>query len=546
MAKTLFSDFFKCINSYDCTDNATMHWAENQSAESFCGFTDALEKVGYALYTRREENGNLFATYIKDNEVLNAYFTPCDGKVRMITERGVGLPPRAEDNSFSKKTAPLVTQLKTGNLKRDCGMSYIIRLSDGRFILIDTQFDEYEEADRLLETLREQNTVFEKPVFAACFFTHPHDDHISSFVRLMKEYSDEVVFGDIIYNWANPESMPYSVDTAYFDEAVKKLEGANIIKARSGQSFCYADAVFDVLFVPDDLYPERFADFNSSSLVMRMELAGRRFMWMGDTLYDSCGVITSRYSDESLKSEFLQVPHHGYYGGSVEMNKLIEPEVLLWSVPDYRYKEKWGIPQNKALLECGKVKNIFVSGRYQTVIDAEKPVPDAPLPPNFAEGEVIYQSDFTKRVIDLGWSAITCGGTDLKGAELALKNGRCIWQAEGKTILEILQAFTLEKTPSYKMEFTGRILKKPAKFGLIYNNPTPIEWQDKLFAEIEAAEGEFSINLALDAEKGVAKLRYNNKTLSECEYKPAGLHGLQVMLEQGRIEIENIKVTGGR
>ena len=82
---------------------------------------------------------------------------------------------------------PLLTQIKPTYFSVDCGMAYIIRLSDGRFVLIDAMYGEYDEMDRVYDLLCEQNLLNDIPTIAMWFFTHPHDDHVGWISRDAKE-----------------------------------------------------------------------------------------------------------------------------------------------------------------------------------------------------------------------------------------------------------------------------------------------------------------------------------------------------------------------
>ena len=45
---------------------------------------------------------------------------------------------------------PLLTQVRTAYFSADCGMAYIMRMCDGKFVLIDSNWGEYEEPEHLL------------------------------------------------------------------------------------------------------------------------------------------------------------------------------------------------------------------------------------------------------------------------------------------------------------------------------------------------------------------------------------------------------------
>lgn len=527
MEKQLFAESFQDTYSCQCSEGAELFGAQEENEISYEAFLEQLIKNGFSLYTQNKIGNNLFATYVKNERVVNVYFTPCDRKVRMVSETKTALPPRNEDNRYLSKVAPLITQLQLTNLTIDCGMSYVIRLCDGRFILIDSAFNEYEETERLLEILKKQNTVFEKPVIAACLISHSHNDHLGALTRLMQDYKDEIVFGDFIYNWPNPEMTVMNKETDHqaFDELVCKTQGARIIHARSGQRFCYADAVFDVLFCCDDMYPEFISNYNDSSLITVMKMNGKKILWMGDGHTKAVACLVDRYDANDLKCDILQVTHHGYRGGSTELYQKVDPEALLWPVPDYWYQEVKHWENNEFFLRSKHLKHIYISGRGHISLNMRDELPAVKPEPRYGEGEIIYAEDFEKeRIIDLKWSALTGGSTGFTGADLELKSGRCIWKGieTSRTVLEILRPGLLEDAGSYEMILNGEVIKKAEEFGVIFNHTHPTQWMDEKFVNLDSPPGRFSIRITVD--------KTNQKS------------GLYFVLKDGIVVFDHIKV----
>ena len=157
-----------------------------------------ITEAGYSVYDEWQDHGACFATYIKGDEALYLTGQEKSSTLRLITDSIKGLPPKrqqdagkAADNAGEgQKAAPLCTPLLTQGRPMyyayDCGMVYIIRLTDGRFIIIDGGMCEYEEKEHFLELLEQQKVTEGKPVIAAWFITHPHDDHFNMFARIMK------------------------------------------------------------------------------------------------------------------------------------------------------------------------------------------------------------------------------------------------------------------------------------------------------------------------------------------------------------------------
>ena len=112
--------------------------------------------------------------------------------------------------------------------------------------------------------------------------------------------------------------------------------GAPIFTAHTGQRYEVGDAKLHILASIDDTI-HLTDSINATSLVIRMELGGQVVLWTTDAPF-STDKLCEKYG-EYLKSDILQVPHHGFQGGSIESEiegyRLIRPSVCLLPVSDY-------------------------------------------------------------------------------------------------------------------------------------------------------------------------------------------------------------------
>ena len=198
----------------------------------------AVEAEGFVFDSDRREGDVLFSTYQKDGHVLLISYVPFEGATRVISEQNTVIPPR--ETEAKKLCTPLMTQIKTPYLVCDCGMSYLMRLCDGRFIMIDGGYAEYEETEYLLETIEKQNVLDGKPVIihgdGTSLWTITHNsDFAKGFVGLMLNphamgeafhiTSDESVTWNQIYriiaDELNVPFKPYYVPSDFLDKAGK-------------------------------------------------------------------------------------------------------------------------------------------------------------------------------------------------------------------------------------------------------------------------------------------------------------------------------------
>ena len=95
-------------------------------------------------------------------------------------------------------------------------------------------------------------------------------------------------------------------------EWIRRL-GAELLTAHTGQSYAFGDAHFRVLSCMENTISVS-DNINTTSLVMKMELGDTTVLWTGDA-YCKHARLAERYGD-FLKSDILQVFHHGFSSGS--------------------------------------------------------------------------------------------------------------------------------------------------------------------------------------------------------------------------------------
>ena len=93
--------------------------------------------------------------------------------------------------------------------------------------------------------------------------------------------------------------------------------------------FYVRNAEFEVLCTNDDVFPLRIARDNDTTTVTRMTLGGETVMWLGDGQDLVSNTLCFRYGGY-LKSDIVQVAHHGGWGCSIAVYALVEAETVLW------------------------------------------------------------------------------------------------------------------------------------------------------------------------------------------------------------------------
>ena len=91
-------------------------------------------------------------------------------------------------------------------------------------------------------------------------------------------------------------------------------------------------------------------------------LGGQKIFIGGDVETLGSDTIASMYSDADLKCDFMQLCHHGYYGGSTAMYGKINPEIVVWPAAKTFAESNKGIDVNKYWLSNPNVKEVYIAG----------------------------------------------------------------------------------------------------------------------------------------------------------------------------------------
>jgi len=316
--------------------------------ETECVFK-ILENEGFERKEYTNNSYHTYSAYTKDSTAIFMNFFQNISELNIAIEENTAYFSYI-DNCAEKVVSPQITQIHL----EDFGMSYAIRLSDARFIVIDGGWNFKPDADRLFEVLT-TGTPDGKPVIAAWIMTHAHIDHYRCFNEFTKWYSSEVTIEKFLFNFPDENKFggkifarrPDIKDEYDFENAsdcyhiklmyenIKKYN-AEIYTPHTGQVYKIGDATLKFLSTIDDVcyYSE---SENAASLNFMMELGEQTILWTGDASF-SDSRLSSKFG-EYIKADILQVPHHGFGSGSFEEQiicyDLISPSVCFLPVSDY-------------------------------------------------------------------------------------------------------------------------------------------------------------------------------------------------------------------
>ncbi|MBO5968124.1 MAG: hypothetical protein J6S14_06460 [Clostridia bacterium] len=416
-------------NTMDNTDNSLqwLYTGEGVTVSAYQDYCQRLLKAGYRVLMQNTIEDSLFTTFVNDSEGISLYVAynaykykelvlpsndaeneaeeyGYDACLRIVasTLNDVTLPNEDllnENPIYEKVTDSMVTTTPLHVIA--VGLSYIITLEDGRFIIFDGGgvSDNNIEHDVLWNALRNlyvkiygKTPTTEDPIhIAAWILTHNHWDHCYAFQCMLQKYGQSgLVKMDYMFaNLPNENGAKncikdlYTIDKdAINDMKSNIIGGFEYITVHTGQKYYLANLEIEVLCTWEDLNPICSSDSNDTNTVVRFTLTNKdnvdqkvTQMWLGDAASYQSRFLCAMYGNY-LKSDMTSVAHHGDRGCETNLYDLILPTAVWW--PNHANSvSKYLKPTNREagaeyevdqhlIYDIDTVKYMYVSGNKYT------------------------------------------------------------------------------------------------------------------------------------------------------------------------------------
>ncbi len=302
------------------------------------------------------------------------------------------------DRLFIDVEDPSATELnattKIHQLPIACG--YVIQTRGGKIIVIDGGYQDNNTEGKYLFSYLQKITGDSTPHIDAWFLTHAHADHHGCVPTFADLYKNQVTIDAFYYhyptydqiskylpgcgvdgtwaavdwlrtwllpNFKNAEGQPTKEVTVYTDHSGK-----------CNNSFDFDEVHIDILLTFDDIMwasdnvKDRFSatsqyegcnfsnmtfkelltdNFNETSTIFRITAGGKNLLITGDTNLIG-GYMLEKYHDAhaqnsnnyfTIKSDYVQVSHHGYCGLAKKTYQKIDPDVALFPTNSQEYND---------------------------------------------------------------------------------------------------------------------------------------------------------------------------------------------------------------
>ncbi len=217
-------------------------------------------------------------------------------------------------------------------------MGYIIKTKTGKVIVVDggTPGD----GENLRKYIRKYGNKVD-----AWFLTHPHRDHVGAFIdtvnkdsdiKIKKIYKSMDTIDEIEKYQSERENDAKDLFTAFDNTNVKD----NIEEVTLGENIQIDNVSVEVLGVKNPEITNNYG--NNSSMVLKVHVNNKSILFLGDTGLESGNKLISMYPKEKLKSDIVQMAHHGQAGASEKLYEVIDPKIALWPTPEWLWDDDTG------------------------------------------------------------------------------------------------------------------------------------------------------------------------------------------------------------
>ena len=331
-------------------DGSVVSFGEDILNEDYLDAISYFISEGFSQYSFDTVGNSKRATFTREDEYYTLVYNTKDCELTMVySESGaLSLPPQWNENdTFEKLCDTSITQHYSAE---SSGMGYIFRLEDGSFIVYDGGYKS--DAKDFLITISKLNLNDQLHV-RAWIITHDHSDHYAAFNEIAKSFARRLKIDYVMYS---PTTSEESTVINYYKEQifadVAKFSGAKLISVHAGMTFNILNVKLEILQTPEVLSVHgKITDFNDTSIISRIVSADGSAIMLADACGRSADWLVKNIGD-GLKSDIVQVAHHGVETGSIPLYDKIAAPMVFWPCDHVLFASQRGEKIKQHIIEA--------------------------------------------------------------------------------------------------------------------------------------------------------------------------------------------------
>ena len=241
-------------------------------------------------------------------------------------------------------------------------LSIVIKSPHGKLIVIDGGWEA--DATKLSELILQQGGKVD-----AWFITHPHEDHVGALCAILNDTSRKIKIDKIYCSLATPDwyrqVSPTGAGIAdqLLNAFTKLPVGMVTNNIGRGTEINIDDVNIRVL---NNRGVYTYNGVNNSSMVYKIRVSGQQILILGDLAYDGGKDLIRTCTAAELKSDIVQMAHHGQQGVDQDAYARIAPTTCLWPTPAWLWNNDngggvgsgpWGTLTTRAWMDALGVKD---------------------------------------------------------------------------------------------------------------------------------------------------------------------------------------------
>lgn len=215
-------------------------------------------------------------------------------------------------------------------------MGYIIKTKNDKTIIIDGGTTD--DTANLMKYINKYNNKVDY-----WFITHIHDDHVGAFIEIANNTDvqiDNIYISLNEYEWYEqnePNRAEFSKKV--IDTLNSEKRKANVHIPQINEKIQIDDIQVEILGIRNPEITQNPG--NEQSMVIKFDTGKQSLLILGDTGEGSSEKLLKNQK-EKLKSDIVQMAHHGQLGATKELYETVQPKVCLWPTPEWLWDNDIG------------------------------------------------------------------------------------------------------------------------------------------------------------------------------------------------------------